>query len=64
MICYRNRMTDIAACQGLSKDQDVRQQDPLELLESFYEAQNGQAMSQEQREFSRQLLERIWEGEP
>ena len=62
-LSYDNHRTRAAGVE-VPEDQDVRQQDPLELLESFYEAQNGQAMSQEQREFSRQLLEHIWEGEP
>ena len=34
---------------------------PLELLEAFYEQQNGQPMGQEQQAFARQLMEEIWE---
>ena len=34
---------------------------PLELLEEFYEKQNGQPMGQEQRAFARDMMERIWE---
>ena len=34
---------------------------PLELLEEFYEKQNGQPMGQEQRAFARAWMERIWE---
>ncbi len=62
-LSYDNHRTRAIGVE-IPEDRDVRQQDPLELLESFYEAQNGQAMGQEQREFSRQLLERIWEEEP
>ena len=34
---------------------------PLELLEEFYEQQNGQPMDEEQRAFAQTLMERIWE---
>lgn len=34
---------------------------PMELLETFYEAQNGQAMSDAQRSYARDLIEHIWE---
>ena len=34
---------------------------PLELLEEFYEKQNGQPMGEEQRSFAKNLMERIWE---
>lgn len=63
-LSYDNHRTQAAGVEVPEEDQDVRQQDPLELLEAFYEGQNGQPMGQEQREFSRQLLEEIWEGEP
>lgn len=43
--------------------EDVRQKSPLELLEEFFEKQNGQPMSQAQRAFAQELMERIWEGE-
>lgn len=36
--------------------------DALELLEEFFEAQNGAEMSSEQKEYSKQLFERIREG--
>ena len=35
----------------------------LELLEEFYEKQNGRPMAEAQRDFARDLMERIWEGE-
>lgn len=41
--------------------EDVQQKSPLELLEEFYEKQNGQAMGEEQRAFARGLMEQIWE---
>ena len=43
--------------------QDVTQRSPLELLEEFYEKQNGQEMGEAQRAFARDLMEHIWEGE-
>lgn len=42
---------------------DLRRSSPMELLEEFYEKQNGQPMGREQRQFARQLMERIWEGD-
>lgn len=42
---------------------DLRHSSPMELLEEFYEKQNGQPMGLEQRQFARQLMERIWEGD-
>ena len=42
---------------------DLQRKSPMELLEEFYAMQNGQPMGQEQRQFARQLMERIWEGE-
>lgn len=36
---------------------------PLELLDAFYEKQNGQPMRQKQRAFVQKLMEEIWEGE-
>ena len=42
---------------------DLQRKSPMELLEEFYELQNGQPMGQEQRQFAQQLMERIWEGD-
>jgi exonuclease SbcD len=42
--------------------QDVRRKSPLELFDELYELQNNQPMSDEQREFARELIESIWEG--
>ena len=42
---------------------DLHRRSPMELLEEFYELQNGQPMGQEQRQFARQLMERISEGD-
>ncbi len=39
------------------------QQTPMGLFETFYETQNGQAMSDEQHAFLAGLMEQIWEGD-
>lgn len=46
---------------SLEGAQDVQQKSPLELLEEFYQQQNGQTMGQEQQAFARGLIEQIWE---
>ena len=42
--------------------QDVQRKSPLELFEELYVLQNNQPMSDEQRSFTRELIESIWEG--
>lgn len=42
---------------------DSTRKSPFELFSELYEAQNGQPMSAEQAEFSRVLMEKIWEDE-
>lgn len=41
----------------------TEEKNPLELFEEFYELQNNQTMSEEQRAFTQELIQRIWEGE-
>lgn len=41
--------------------EQMEEKTPLELFSEFYEKQNNQPMNQEQREFIKQLMERIWE---
>ena len=41
----------------------VEEKTPLELLEEFYLAQNGQSMGEEQRAFAKGLMEEIWGDE-
>lgn len=43
--------------------QKVEEKSPLELFEDFYELQNNQPMSDEQREYISSLIESIWEEE-
>lgn len=42
--------------------EDVQRKSPLELFEELYEKQNNRPMSEEQRRFTRNLIESIWEG--
>lgn len=56
---YDNRRTRAGAC--LDGAEDAEQKSPLELLEEFYEKQNGQPMGEEQQAFARAWMERIWE---
>ncbi len=57
---YDNRRT--RARISLDQAEDAQTKSPLELLESFYQEQNGQPMQGEQRMFAKGLLEEIWEG--
>ena len=41
--------------------EDVQRKSPLELFEELYELQNNQPMSRDQREYTRELIESIWE---
>ena len=42
--------------------EDVQRKSPLQLFEELYEQQNNQPMSDEQRAFTQELIETIWEG--
>lgn len=55
---YDNKRTRVGIVLEGAEDQ---QRSPLELLEEFYEKQNGQPMGEEQRAFAKSLMERIWE---
>ena len=48
-----NRIIDGAA--------DVKRKSPIQLFEELYELQNNQPMSEEQRSFTLELIESIWE---
>ncbi len=56
---YDNKRTQAGIV--LEGAEDAQRRSPLELLEEFYEKQNGQPMGQEQRSFARAWMERIWE---
>ena len=56
---YDNRRTRAGAC--LDGAEDAEQKSPLDLLEEFYEKQNGRPMGEEQQAFAWAWMERIWE---
>lgn len=60
-LSYDNARTRSGALAAPTEQ--TAQKSPLELAEIFYEGQNGQPMSDAQREFLRGLMERIWEEE-
>lgn len=60
-LSYDNARTRSGALAAPTEQ--TAQKSPLELAEIFYEGQNGQPMSDAQREFLRELMERIWEEE-
>lgn len=56
---YDNRRTQSAA--QVDGARDIEKKSPLTLFEEFYELQNNQPMCPEQLEFTRNLMESIWE---
>jgi len=60
-LSYDNTRT--RANQFIDAAREVERKTPLELFEELYELQNNQPMSDEQRSFTRELMESIWEGE-
>ena len=56
---YDNQRT--RAGISLEGAEEVERRSPLELLEEFYEKQNGRPMGEAQRAFARGWMERIWE---
>ena len=42
--------------------EDVQRKSPLELFCELYELQNNQPMSEQQRHFTQEMIESIWEG--
>ena len=58
---YDNKRT--RAGMVLDMEEDTRQRSPLDLLDEFYEKQNGQPMGEAQRAFAQGLMEKIWEDE-
>ena len=59
-LSYDNTRT--RTTQTVEGAEDVQRKTPLELFEELYELQNNQPMSQEQRRFSGELIEAVWEG--
>ena len=58
---YNNSRTRSAG--ALSDLENVDHKSPLVLFEEFYEQQNGRAMSDEQKNLAREIMENIWEEE-
>ena len=58
---YDNART--RANQSLTLADDVERRSPLDLFGEFYQMQNNQDMSSEQRELISQLIEKIWEDD-
>lgn len=56
---YNNART--RATKEITADIDVERKTPFQLFEEFYELQNNQEMSEEQRTFVTELMESIWE---
>ena len=48
--------------QVIEGAEDVQRKSPLELFDELYELQNNQPMREEQRTFTQELIESIWEG--
>ena len=59
---YDNRRTRAGFSAG--EAEDAERKSPLSLLEEFFEKQNGQPMSGEQRALAARLMEEIWEDKP
>ncbi len=57
---YDNKRT--RSNMEISTVSDVETKSPVDLFADFYELQNNQPMSNEQTEFMRNLIEKIWEG--
>ena len=58
-LSYDNTRTRVN--QIIDGAEDVRRKSPLELFDELYELQNNQPMSEEQRGFTQELIESIWE---
>lgn len=61
-LSYDNRRTRTGA--SVQAEEAEPPASPLELLEEFYQAQNGAPLSPDQRRFAQDLMEEIWEDLP
>ena len=59
-LSYDNKRTQ--GQQELGDAQEIEKKSPLELFEEFYEKQNNQKMTDEQREVVVEYIASIWEG--
>ena len=58
-LSYENKRTKTQ--QVVTDVEDVERKTPIELFDEFYEKQNNQKMSDEQRKFVLEQIEAIWE---
>lgn len=58
-LSYDNKRTQ--SQQIVTDAENVDKKTPLELFEEFYEKQNNQEMTEEQKQLSRELIESLWE---
>jgi exonuclease SbcD len=58
---YDNKRTRTES--SVSSVADVSKYSPIELFEMLFEEQNGQAISETQRDFLNGLIGEVWEGE-
>ncbi|WP_330372053.1 exonuclease SbcCD subunit D C-terminal domain-containing protein [Pseudobutyrivibrio ruminis] len=58
-LSYDNKRTQTQ--QTVSDAEDIDNKTPLELFEEFFELQNNQSMTDEQRKFVQDQIESIWE---
>ncbi len=59
-LSYDNKRTQ--SKQHVTDAENIEQKSPLELFEEFYEKQNNQCMTEEQKMLSKELIESIWEA--
>ena len=59
-LSYDNKRTQ--SQQVVTDAENVDEKSPLELFEEFYEKQNNQSMTDEQKQFVLDEIEAIWEG--
>ena len=58
---YDNKRTRTA--NEINGADSIAEKTPFEHFSTFYELQNGQAMSEEQQAFVKGIIEQLWEGE-
>ncbi|MEE1056713.1 MAG: exonuclease SbcCD subunit D [Acutalibacteraceae bacterium] len=57
---YDNKRT--RSNNNIDGTENIESKTPLELFDEFYEKQNNQPMSDQQKKFVQELIEKIWEG--
>ena len=57
-LTYDNKAS--RASENIEKLDDVQNSNPLEIFDAFYNSRRGTEMSEEQREYIKSLVEKIW----